>query len=400
MRLRTLTVKELSAYIGQSINLDQILKNIYVEGEISNFKIHSTGNVYFSLKDDRSKINCIMFERNIDVNLKLEEFSDGDKVICQGNVNYYDKEGYINLIIHNIQRIGEGQAYQEFLRLKAQLMEEGLFDEKYKKTLPAFPKRIGLVTSPTGAVIQDIYHVIKRRYPKIEILVYPSRVQGAGAENEVMEGIDYLQNQEVDTIIIARGGGSYEELSAFNSQELAYTIFNSKVPIVSAIGHETDFTIADLVADMRASTPSVAAELSVPRLDDILDNLDYRKDMLKRLIDSKLIGAEGRIHRIQHILESRSPDRMIFAHENRIKASRDILNLTISKVLAGKKSLLDKKVNSIFLKNPDTVFDMGGVYLTSESGHKIRSISEVEEKMKINISLKDGKLLVGVLEKL
>lgn len=400
MRLRTLTVKELSAYIGQSINLDQILKNIYVEGEISNFKIHSTGNVYFSLKDDRSKINCIMFERNIDVNLKLEEFFDGDKVICQGNVNYYDKEGYINLIIHNIQRIGEGQAYQEFLRLKAQLMEEGLFDEKYKKPLPAFPKRIGLVTSPTGAVIQDIYHVIKRRYPKIEILVYPSRVQGAGAENEVMEGINYLQNQDVDTIIIARGGGSYEELSAFNSQELAYTIFNSKVPIVSASGHETDFTIADLVADMRASTPSVAAELSVPRLDDILDNLDYRKDMLKRLIDSKLIGAEGRIHRIQHILESRSPDRMIFAHENRIKASRDILNLTISKVLAGKKSLLDKKVNSIFLKNPDTVFDMGGVYLTSESGHKIRSISEVEEKMKINISLKDGKLLVGVLEKL
>lgn len=400
MRLRTLTVKELSAYIGQSINLDQILKNIYVEGEISNFKIHSTGNIYFSLKDERAKINCIMFERNIDLNLKLDEFSDGDTVICQGNVNYYDKEGYINLIIHNIQRIGEGKAYQEFLRLKAQLMAEGLFDEEHKKKLPAFPRRIGLVTSPTGAVIQDIYHVIKRRYPKIEILVYPSRVQGVGAEDEVIAGIDYLQKQDVDTIIIARGGGSYEELGAFNSEQLAYVIFNSKVPVVSAIGHETDFTIADFVADVRASTPSVAAELSVPRLDDIQDKLDYHKDMLKRLMESKLTEAEGRVNRSKHLLESRSLVRTIAGYEDRIKSNQDILNLTITSVLAGKKSLLDKKINSIFLKNPDVVFDMGGVYLTSASGHKITSVSEVEEKMEINISLKDGKLLVGVLEKL
>lgn len=398
MRLRTLSVKELSSYIAQSINLDQILKNIHVEGEISNFKIHSTGNIYFSLKDERSKINCIMFENYVDVNFHNQKISEGDKVVCQGSVNYYDKEGYINLIVSNIQRVGEGQAYQDFLRLKKQLMAEGLFDEKHKVQIPSFPKQIGIVTSPTGAVIRDIYHVIMRRYPKVELIVYPAKVQGEGSAQEVSEGIRYFQESTVDTIIIARGGGSYEDLSAFNDEELAHVIFASKKPVISAVGHETDFTIADFVADVRASTPSVAAELAVPKLDDIYRTLDIKLQDFKKIIDSKLGEASSQVEKNRHVLDSKSPLSIIKSHEEQLLSKREILKLRIGNMIHIKEALLEQKVNAIFLKNPNAVYDMGGAYLTDEFGHKVASVEEVDKKMKLEASLKDGKFIVEVLE--
>ena len=400
MRLRTLSVKELNAYIGQSINLDQILRNISVEGEISNFKLHSNGNVYFSLKDERSKINCIMFENSVDSNFHSQKITDGDKVVCQGSVNYYDREGYINLIVNNMQRIGEGQAYQDFLRLKKQLMEEGLFEEEFKKALPAFPKKIGVVTSPTGAVIRDIYHVIKRRYPKLEVFVYPARVQGNGAAEELIGGVNYFQDMDVDMIIVARGGGSYEELSAFNDEQLAYTIFKSSIPVISAVGHETDFTIADFVADVRASTPSVAAEIAVPRLEDILNSLDEKHKDLKKFLTNRIERSDQNLERTAQILASKSPNNMILNQEEKLKSKTEIMRLRINHIINSKASVLEQKVNAIFLKNPNAVYDMGGAYLTNEIGHKITSIQEVEEKMKLNVSLKDGQIAVKVLEKI
>lgn len=399
MRLRTLSVKELNAYIGQSINLDQILKNISVEGEISNFKLHSNGNAYFSLKDEKSKINCIMFENSIDATFHSQKIADGDKVICQGSVNYYDREGYINLIVSNVQRIGEGQGYQEFLRLKKQLMEEGLFDGEFKKTLPSFPKKIGVVTSPTGAVIRDIYHVIKRRYPKLGVLVYPARVQGLGAAKEIENGINYFQDTDVDLMIIARGGGSYEELSAFNDESLAYAIFKSRIPIISAVGHETDFTIADFVADIRASTPSVAAEIAVPRLEEILLNIDKNEDNLKNILSHRVEQSSQKLERMRQVLESKSPGRMILNQEENLRAKKEIMRLRITHILQAKQSALEKKVNMIFFKNPNTVYEMGGAYITNQTGHKITSVYEIEEKMKVNVSFKDGQITMEVLEK-
>ena len=249
MKLRALDISEVNSYIKRILTNDPILYNLRVKGEISNFKVHSSGNVYLSLKDEKSKLNCIIFKSNYDKSLNLD---NGVKIIASGYISVYERDGAYQLYINEIEIEGIGNLYIEFNKLKEKLKKEGLFDTKYKKEIPKMPRSIGVITSPTGAVIRDIINVTKRRFPKVDIKLYPVNVQGDKSASDICEGIEFFNRMEnVDTIIVGRGGGSLEELWSFNEEIVAREIFKSKIPIISAVGHETDFTICDFVSDMR-----------------------------------------------------------------------------------------------------------------------------------------------------
>ncbi|WP_101773018.1 exodeoxyribonuclease VII large subunit [Peptostreptococcus faecalis] len=281
MKIRALEISELNEYIKRILNDDPILNNIKVRGEISNFKKHSSGNIYLSLKDEKSKINCMIYKSHVDAKLELE---DGNTVIATGYISSYSRDGIYQLYIKNIEKEGLGNLYKEFLKMKNKLASEGIFDDRHKKSIVKFPKKIGVITSETGSVIKDIINVVGRRYPKVEIVLYPASVQGENSTKTLISGLKYFNSKEsVDTIIIGRGGGSLEELWSFNDEELARTIFNSNIPVISAVGHETDFTICDFVSDMRAPTPSAAAEIATPNIDDLKN---IQKEIIKRMSNS------------------------------------------------------------------------------------------------------------------
>ena len=275
MKIKTLTVSEVNNYLKRIIDNDFILNNLSVKGEISNLKYHSSGHIYFSLKDEGGKINCVMFRsKAIMLNLTLEE---GMGVVIGGRASIYPQNGSIQLYCDTIEQEGRGELYIKFERLKEKLSKEGYFDEELKKEVPKFPSRVGIVTSPTGAAIRDIINVSRRRNRLVDLVLYPAKVQGIGAYKEVIDGIKYFnRTKSVDVIIIGRGGGSIEELWNFNEEELAKAIFKSKIPIISAVGHEVDFTISDFVSDVRAATPSQGAEIAVPLQSDIEDAIEYK----------------------------------------------------------------------------------------------------------------------------
>jgi exodeoxyribonuclease VII large subunit len=250
-----ISVKDLNLYIKDLLDGDGFLNNVYVKGEISNFKRHYTGHLYFTLKDDSSLIKCVMFKS---YTAKLDfEPEDGMQVLILGTCGVYERDGVYQIYVKAIEQDGLGNLYKEFEKLKAKLQAEGLFEEEHKKSIPMLPSSIGVVTSSTGSVIKDIINVTTRRFPKVNIKLYPAQVQGVGAAETICEGIKYFNDtKNVDVIIIARGGGSLEDLWPFNEEKTAYAIYESEIPIISAVGHETDFTIADFVADLRAPTPS------------------------------------------------------------------------------------------------------------------------------------------------
>ena len=398
MKIRAIKVGELGEYIAQALRYDHILQNVYVEGEISNFKIHSTGNIYFTLKDEQHKIRCIMFQGSYEDDEDLRRISVGDQLLCKGSISYYQKEGYVSFVVSAVQRLGESIAYQNFLETKLELEKEGLFDDKYKKPLPSYPSRIGIVTSVTGAVIQDIYHVIKRRFPAVELLVYPALVQGSNAAEEIIEGLSFLDDEAVDVIILARGGGSYEELDVFNSKEIAYAIFNTKAPVISAIGHETDFTISDFVADVRAATPSVAAEIAVPVLTDLLKRITLTKNNLLTAMNRVISSREQKILAKRNLLQAYSPDKMIDATKGKLLLKRSRLDILLKDIIAYKSENLDQRIRLLNAYNPDQVFDCGGVFLSARSGARIDSVKELSEGMDALITLKDGRCIVKVTE--
>ena len=296
MKLRALEISEVNSYIKTVLINDAILYNLKVKGEISNFKVHSSGNVYLSLKDEKSKINCVIFKSNYDKSLNLD---NGSKIIANGYISLYERDGSYQLYINDIEVEGLGNLYIEFNKLKDKLSKEGLFDIKYKKPIPIIPKSIGVITSPTGAVIRDIINVIKRRYPKVKIKLYPVNVQGNQSKYDVCEGIKFFNEQNnVDTIIVGRGGGSIEELWSFNEEIVAREVFKSNIPIISAVGHETDFTICDFVSDMRAPTPSAAAEIATPNLVDLEYKLDNIKNRLNKSVINQVYIDRNRVEYI------------------------------------------------------------------------------------------------------
>ena len=393
MKLRALEISEVNSYVKRILVNDPILYNLKVRGEISNFKVHSSGNVYLSLKDENSKINCVIFKNNFDKSLQI---NNGTKVVAKGYISVYEKDGSYQMYINEIEIEGIGNLHIEFNKLKEKLSKEGLFEAKYKKSIPKMPKAIGVVTSPTGAVIRDIINVIKRRFPKIHIKLYPVNVQGEQSKYDICEGIQFFNIQNnVDTIIVGRGGGSIEELWSFNEEIVAREVFNSKIPIISAVGHETDFTICDFVADMRAPTPSAAAEIATPLLDDIIFKLDNIKNRMGKSLNNQ-VNVDGYrldsiINRINNHMDSYViKDKIIQIDKIYDKISFDVEN----KVSIEKEKLI--KTGTILHNLSPLATINRGYSIVQKDGQIVNSIKEVKFKDSIDIVLKDGNIECSV----
>lgn len=396
LKIRALEVTELNEYVKRILNDDPILSNIKVKGEISNFKIHSSGNVYLSLKDEKSKINCMIHRNNFDRKLDLD---NGKKIIAEGYISSYIRDGVYQLYIRKIEIEGQGRLYLEFLKLKEKLQKEGLFNLEHKKRIKRFPKAIGVITSPTGAVIRDIINVVKRRYPKIDIKLYPVLVQGENSADNLVEGLEFFnESNNVDTIIIGRGGGSLEELWSFNEEKLARAIFASEIPVISAVGHETDFTICDFVSDMRAPTPSAAAEIATPNLEDLIATQNNILRAVERYVNNTIVYNRQRIdsdlHRFKLFYErSMFDDR--YMELDRFKEKIDNL---ISLVIREEKEKLNIFSKGMTNLNPFSVLERGYT-IVEKNGLAITSKEEVELGERLDLILKDGKIKCEVVEK-
>ncbi|MFD1176256.1 exodeoxyribonuclease VII large subunit [Paenibacillus puldeungensis] len=317
MDRRILTVKELNRYIRMKLESDSLLAEVWIRGEISNFTHHSSGHMYFTLKDADSRIKCIMFASH---NQRLPFIpKEGSRVIARGNVSVYERDGQYQFYATHMQPDGIGSLYLAFEQLKQKLGDEGLFATERKRPLPRFPRTIGVVTSPTGAAVRDILTTLQRRYPLASVVLYPVLVQGKGAAPSIVKAIRALNAMgEADVLIVGRGGGSLEELWAFNEEQVARAIYESAIPVISAVGHETDFTIADFVADLRAATPTAAAELAVPHAAELRAQLRQREQVLQQSLQHRLQQARERLRRLQGSPALQQPQRSLLQHAQRL----------------------------------------------------------------------------------
>lgn len=395
MKLKTLSVGEVNNYVKKLVENDFILKNLNVKGEISNLKFHSSGHIYFSLKDENSKVNCIMFKNNaVNLDFRLEE---GMKVEIKARLGVYHKEGTYQLYCENIKKAGIGELFEEFHKLKKELSEEGIFDEKYKRALPKFPKRIGIITARTGAAVRDIINVIQRRNKSLDIILYPAKVQGENAADSIIEGIRYFNNEKsVDVIILGRGGGSIEELWAFNNRDLAYEIFNSRIPTVSAVGHEVDFTISDFVSDMRAPTPSAAGELVSPSLKEMINDLVNKKEFLHRAIDRKFLNAKKDVDLLHKGLKGNNPKHIIEKRIKEVNSLEEKLNfLGKRKIDKAKDELI--ALNSILQTlNPLNTLGRGYSVIMDKKDKVINKVSELKKNDMVKVIMKDGSVNIDI----
>lgn len=388
MKIKTLTVSEVNNYLKRIIDNDFILNNLSVKGEISNLKYHSSGHIYFSLKDEGGKINCVMFRsKAIMLKLTLEE---GMGVVIGGRASIYPQNGSIQLYCDTIEQEGRGELYIKFERLKEKLSKEGYFDEELKKEVPKFPSRVGIVTSPTGAAIRDIINVSRRRNRLVDLVLYPAKVQGIGAYKEVIDGIKYFNRTKlVDVIIIGRGGGSIEELWNFNEEELAKAIFKSKIPIISAVGHEVDFTISDFVSDVRAATPSQGAEIAVPLQSDIEDAIEYMNNRMGSIIANKLQLEKNKVDSLSRILKLNSPMTRIVNNYMIVEKLKERLNSNIVNKINLEKEKLSGLNNLLMAQNPCNLLNKGYAIIEDESG-VINTVKRMSEEKEINVFLADG----------
>ncbi len=393
MKLRALEISEVNSYIKRVLTNDAILYNLKVKGEISNFKVHSSGNVYLSLKDEKSKINCVIFKNNYDKNLNLD---NGSKIIANGYISLYERDGSYQLYISDIKIEGLGDLYIEFNKLKDKLYKEGLFDVKYKKKIPTIPKSIGVITSPTGAVIRDIINVIKRRYPKVNIKLYPVNVQGDNSKYDICEGIKFFNEQyNVDTIIVGRGGGSIEELWSFNEEIVAREIFKSNIPIISAVGHETDFTICDFVADMRAPTPSAAAEIATPNLLDLEYKLDNIKNRLNKSVINQVNIDRNRVNYIFEKINDYLKSYTIKDKITQMDKIYDKINFEVENTISIESERL--KNIGVILHNLSPLATLNrGYSIVQKNNEIINSINQINLNDNVDIKLKDGNIKCSI----
>ena len=390
MKIKTLSVSEVSNYLKKIIDNDFILKNLSVKGEISNLKYHSSGHIYFSLKDEGSKINAIIFKDDaLKLSFRLEE---GMSIKVKGRVSIYPSSGSLQLYIKEVEEEGEGDLFIKFEKLKEKLKKEGYFDEENKKPIPLFPKRIGIITSKTGAAIRDIINVSRRRNSLVDLVLYPAQVQGENAYKTIIDGIRYFnEKKDVDVIILGRGGGSIEELWNFNEEDLAKEIFKCKIPIISAVGHETDFTISDFVADLRAATPSQGAEIAVPLEEDLYLNIKGAEEFLNKEITSLLLKEKEKVKSLEKILKLQSPKEKIvnsYIEVDNLKNRLD--NILLSKIHIEKEKL--KGINNLLMaSNPISLLNKGYAII-EEDKEIIKSIKQLKNDKDIKITLKDGKV--------
>ena len=412
-----LTVGALTRYIKYKIDSDEHLKTVFLKGEISNFKMHSTGHMYFSIKDETSKINAIMFARDAR-NITFEP-QEGTKVLVMGRISVYESTGNYQIYVQEMLEDGVGNLYIAFEKLKEKLSKEGLFDEKYKKQIPKIPKKIGIITAPTGAAIKDILSTIKRRFPICETILFPSLVQGEFASVDIVKKLKIANTYDLDVIILGRGGGSIEDLWPFNEEIVAREIFASRIPIISAVGHEVDFTIADFVADLRAPTPTGAAEMAVPNMRDIKNHIKQLSIRLNENISKKI-----NIHRL--LLEKCSNSFVLknpmIIYENKklkIEELKENANRILNQKIDNNKNKLDKIKSNYILNNPSTLYKekqiklnnlieklelvnpLGilkrGYTLTKQEEKVITTIKKLNKDKNIIVTLQDGQIEAQII---
>ena len=383
------SVTDLNRYIKNKIADDEYLNNILVKGEISNFKHHYTGHMYFTLKDENSLIKCIMF-KSYAQKLNFEP-RDGMKVYILGSVSVFERDGVYQIYAKVMEEDGLGDLYTRYQKLKKELEEKGLFDERHKKKIPMMPKVIGVLTSQTGSVIRDIINVSTRRNPNVYIRLLPVPVQGEGAGEKIAKGIELMNKNELaDVLILARGGGSLEDLWPFNEEIVANSIYNSKIPIISAVGHETDFSISDFVADLRAPTPSAAAELAVPDVYEVKQKINTYQNRLKMSLTKKLEIMKLRYEKCMSSSVFKEPTRKI--NENYIKIDTYVKQLEnlINKVKEKNKNKYIELVSKLDTLSPLKTLTRG-YSIVEKDGKSIKSVLELQKDDEISIRLNDGK---------
>ena len=414
-----LKISDLNNYIKKILDNDAFLNKVYLKGEISNFKNHTRGHLYFTLKDDTSRINAVMFYGNASKLTFVPE--DGMNVLVEGRISAYPASGSYQIYVDNMQPDGLGALYIEYEALKKKLASEGLFASEHKKPIPKYPNRIGVITASTGAAVKDIMSTIKRRYPICEAILFPCLVQGKQAAQDIAKQIKRADEYGVDTIIVGRGGGSIEDLWAFNEEIVAHAIYDCMTPVISAVGHEIDWTIADYVADLRAPTPTGAAEMAVPTVLDVnnlLNNLKIRLNKnIKNMVNTKFIKWRS----LKNNFILKNPMAMYEVKEQKLDTlldflTKDIKNilqtneaklkeLKVSYVFKNPMSLFDKKrndytllINTLKLVNPLGILEKG-YSLVDINGHIIKNSSEVSIDDILNIRLREGKIKAKVIEK-
>jgi len=394
---KVFSVAQINAYIKRIFQSDYALNRIYIKGEVSNCKYHSSGHIYFSLKDDKSQISCVMFA-NQRINGLDFEMENGQTVIVSGSISVFERNGTYQLYANEISLDGIGRLYVEFEKLKDKLYKEGLFDHEKKKPIPQNPKTIGIVTAKTGAAIHDIMSVAKRRNPYIQLVLYPAQVQGDGAADTIVRGIQTLDRYGVDTIIIGRGGGSIEDLWAFNEEMVARAIYAAKTPIISGTGHEVDTTIADYAADLRAATPTAACELAVPDLRETLDAIDARKRSLSVQIRHILRNYELRLEQYSGKLRSFDPKLQLQEQRMTLAELEDRLTKRMDFLRNRYQHRLELYAQRLHGLSPTAKLIGGYGYLSDQSGRPVVSATQISKGDEGQITISDGSIKTKVTQ--
>ena len=379
---------QINRYVKNMFTQDFILQKIYVKGEVSNCKYHTSGHIYFSLKDETGVLSCVMFaghRRGLAFRMK-----DGDRVVVGGAVDVYERDGRYQLYAKEISLEGAGALYERFLALKTELEEMGMFAQEYKQPIQAFINRLGVVTAPTGAAVQDIRNISLRRDPYLQIILYPALVQGEGAADSIVRGIHMLDQAEVDVIIVGRGGGSIEDLWAFNEEKVARAIFECRTPIISAVGHETDFTIADFVADLRAPTPSAAAELAVADFRQILQNIAGLRDRMQKAMQRRAELGRAQLMQYQMRFQYLNPEAKLRDNRQRLADLDELLRRAMKNRIAEERHMLGIYLERYRGLSPLYKLNQGYSFVSDREGNGIISTKQVHSGDQLEISVTDG----------
>lgn len=390
------SVGQINTYIRNMFTQDFVLNRVSVRGEISNLKYHTSGHIYFTLKDASAAIACVMFA-GARGGLAFR-MSNGQQVVVDGAVNVYERDGKYQLYATKIRQDGAGELYEKFLELKEELEEMGMFASEYKQPIPKFVRRLGVVTAPTGAAIRDIINIATRRNPGIRIILYPAKVQGEGAAESVAAGLAALDALGVDVIIVGRGGGSIEDLWAFNEETVARAIFSCHTPVISAVGHETDTTIADFVADLRAPTPSAAAELAVADVTAWLQALDEDALQLQRIMQRMIKDARRRLRECELRMRYAKPQQRLMQQKQRLDEYEERLRRAMQSLLEQTRHQLALSEERLRRLSPYEKLESGYGCILTEDGRRIRSVSQVAPGEVVQICLADGRMTARIQE--
>ena len=382
------TVAQVNTYIKNMFTQDFMLNRIYVKGEVSNCKYHSSGHIYFSLKDESGSMACVMFAG--DRKGLAFPMKDGQRVIVLGRVSVYERSGSYQLYAREIIRDGVGQLYEAYEKLKTELEEMGMFAPEYKQPIPYYAKKVGVVTAPTGAAVQDIRNIALRRNPYVQLILYPAQVQGEGAADSIVRGIETLDALGLDVLIVGRGGGSIEDLWAFNEEKVARAIFDCNTPVISAVGHETDTTIADYVADLRAPTPSAAAELAVVDIRELLERMRGYQQQFENIFRHRMEEYYRRLAELKSRVQRVSPETQLLEKRMRLAELSNGLEQAMQNKLSDRKHSLNLYIERLHGLSPLLKLQQGYSYTEGPNGKAVTGIDEVTEGERLRIHVTDG----------